>query len=85
MRAVVYELEAPGRLVAREHDVDERLGPNDVLGETEVSAISTGTELAAWCGKPPLRPSRAYPRLVGYCNLAIVTAVGSAVSSIARG
>ncbi len=85
MRSVVYELQGPGRLVACEHDVDERLGPHDILGETAVSAISPGTELAAWSGKPPLRPSRAYPRLVGYCNLAVVRAVGDAVAKVAPG
>lgn len=69
-------LEAPGRLVWRE----ERLGdppPGAHLCRARVSAISPGTELAAWTGAPPLRPGPAYPRLVGYCHVAEVLASGA--------
>jgi threonine dehydrogenase-like Zn-dependent dehydrogenase len=42
--------------------------------------VSAGTELAAYRGDPPLRPTAApYPRLVGYCNVAEVVAVGGGV------
>src|SRR5207248_1003374 len=47
---------------------------------TEYSAVSVGTEVAAYAGKEPLRRGRAYPRLVGYCNVARVVRVGSGVS-----
>lgn len=46
--------------------------PGELLCETIVSAISPGTELAAWTGQKPLRPSVVYPRLQGYCNVARV-------------
>ena len=48
----------------------------EVLCETVVSAISPGTELAAWRGDSPLRPGSPYPRVQGYCNLSRVIAVG---------
>ncbi len=72
-------LEGPGRLVWRE----ERLGPpppGTHLCRARVSAVSPGTELAAWTGAPPLRPGPAYPRLVGYCHVAEVLASGPGAS-----
>lgn len=46
--------------------------------ETLITAISPGTELAAWTGAPPLRPTaRVYPRLMGYCNVGRITGLGS--------
>ena len=50
-----------------------------------VTAISTGTEVSAYNGAPPLRPIKAYPRLVGYCNVAEIIAVGSDVSNFKVG
>ena len=44
-----------------------------------ISTISPGTEISAYNGEPPLRPIKAYPRLVGYCNVAQIIAVGSGV------
>lgn len=46
-----------------------------------MSAISPGTELAAYNGLPPLGAAPAFPRLVGYCNVSRVIAVGDDVSS----
>lgn len=57
----------------------------ELLGETLVSALSVGTELAAYLGKPPLRPGPVYPRLVGYCNVARVLATGSQVKNYQAG
>jgi len=37
-----------------------------------LTAISPGTEVAAYLGAPPLRPGVVYPRFVGYCNVAKV-------------
>jgi NADPH:quinone reductase-like Zn-dependent oxidoreductase len=56
-----------------------------LLCETIVSAISPGTELAAWTGLPPLRDATGYPRVQGYCNVARVLDVGSGVSGFAAG
>jgi threonine dehydrogenase-like Zn-dependent dehydrogenase len=63
----------------------ESIGPADVLCETLVSAISPGTELAAYNGLPALRPSTNYPRLQGYCNVSRVIAKGAQVTEFDLG
>jgi len=77
-------LEGPGELVWRKEALTAP-GPNEVLCETLVSAISPGTELAAWRGAPPLRPGNPYPRVQGYCNVARVLEAGEEVDGLARG
>ncbi len=57
----------------------------EIVAETLYSAISTGTEVAAWRGDPPLRPGGMYPRLVGYCNVAKVLQVGANVTTTRPG
>src|SRR5688572_21668827 len=57
----------------RELEFQDVLLPPDItedqlLARTEFSAVSLGTEMAAYSGEPPLRPGIIYPRLVGYCN-----------------
>lgn len=42
----------------------------DIDAKTIYSAISPGTEMAAYLEHEPLRPSQLYPRVIGYCNLA---------------
>ncbi|WP_083825545.1 zinc-dependent alcohol dehydrogenase [Citromicrobium sp. JLT1363] len=77
-------LEGPGKLVLREERLDApRKG--EILCETIVSAISPGTELAAWRGLPPLRPGVVFPRLQGYCNVARVLECGPDVTGFAPG
>lgn len=77
---------APQRIEFTETALDDRtLGADEIIAETLVSAISPGTELAAYVGKPPLRPGRQYPRLLGYCNVAQIVAVGNAVVGCAVG
>lgn len=68
--AKVVWLEGPRQLVWRDEEVGLPVGGH--LCRTLVSAISPGTELAAWTGAPPLRPGKVYPRLMGYCNVAEV-------------
>lgn len=83
---MIYELAAPKVLIVKEQQINANsLNSQSVLAKTLYSAISTGTELAAWAGKPPLRPSTIYPRLVGYCNVAQVQAVGSEVNDLVEG
>lgn len=53
---------------------------DQIVARTIYSAISTGTELAAWHGMAPLRPMKLYPRFMGYANLARIEAFGSDVS-----
>lgn len=84
--AMIYELAAPRILTIKKSPIDGgSFDSKSVFAKTLFSAISTGTELAAWTGKPPLRPSVAYPRLVGYCNVAQVQEVGSAIHDLVEG
>lgn len=77
----IAELTGPGELVFKEAPLQpEQLTGREVLAETVVSAVSPGTELAAWRGDPPLRPMKVYPRVVGYCNVARVLYCGGEVS-----
>lgn len=82
--AVVWRLHGPHDLLA-EHEPLAAPGPGEIACRTLVSAVSPGTELAAWAGLPPLRPMRVYPRVNGYCNVAEVTAVGEGVESLKPG
>lgn len=77
-------LEAPGKVVLREEPVASP-GAGEILCETIVTAISPGTELAAWRGDPPLRPGVVFPRLQGYCNVAKVLECGEGVEGFAPG
>lgn len=84
LAAKVVWLEQPGQLALRSETLGAP-GPRELQCETIVSAISPGTELAAWRGLPPLRPGVTYPRLQGYCNVARVIAVGDDVAGYAPG
>ena len=69
-----YELLEPRILIKKEVFIED-LADKNVQAETVYSLVSPGTEIAAWKGLPPLRPSKQYPRLMGYCNIARVTRV----------
>lgn len=69
--ARVVRLLAPHELVF-EDEFLASASPGELVCETIVTALSPGTELAAYVGKPPLRPSVVYPRTQGYCNVARV-------------
>jgi 2-desacetyl-2-hydroxyethyl bacteriochlorophyllide A dehydrogenase len=76
-----FVLEAPRALVLRDETLDlATLGACEFAATTEASVISPGTEVAAYVGAPPLRPGPAYPRVVGYCNVARVVATGADIS-----
>ena len=82
----VAYLNAPRQVEFRSESLDGgNIGTGQVLCETLVTAISPGTELAAYVGLPALREGTGYPRLQGYCNVARVLAVGAGVSHIAPG
>lgn len=68
----IARLEGPHRLVWAEDSLPATAPEGCHRCETLVSAISPGTELAAWTGAPPLRPGPVYPRVNGYCNVARV-------------
>lgn len=83
-QAQIVWLDGPGDLAFR----DEALSApqaDELMCKTIVTAISPGTELAAWRGLPPLRPSVEFPRLQGYCNVARVLDVGTAIKDFAPG
>ena len=67
-RAETVWLTRPGTIELRQEDLAAP-APGQILCKTIVTAISPGTELAAFTGLPPLRPSVTYPRLQGYCNV----------------
>ena len=66
-----------------------KLGPNEILIETEYTYISTGTELANYSGKEPkvFQPGAwcAYPWKSGYANVGIVKDVGERVVRVKAG
>ena len=82
--AVVWRLHGPHDLRAEPEPLGAP-GPGEIACRTVVSAVSPGTELAAWAGLPPLRPMQVYPRVNGYCNVAEVTAVGEGVEAVTPG
>ena len=77
-------LDGPGELRFAEEPLPAP-GPGEIACETLITAISPGTEIAAWTGMPPLRRGPTYPRLQGYCNVARVVECGDGVEGIARG
>lgn len=68
----VYRLHGPKDL-RLESEALPPCGLGQLVAETKYSMISPGTELAAYNGSLPLRNVSPYPRLLGYCNLAVVT------------
>jgi threonine dehydrogenase-like Zn-dependent dehydrogenase len=61
---------------------EDRLADDEIFCRTRFSAVSPGTELAAFNGLEPLRPTKQpYPRWLGYMNLAEVIAAGSAAAA----
>lgn len=75
----VYTLVAPRDLVLAEEPLGEAaLGADELVCRTLASAISPGTEIAAYVGLPPLRPvARPYPRYLGYMSVAEVERAGA--------
>jgi threonine dehydrogenase-like Zn-dependent dehydrogenase len=62
------------------------LGPYQVFVQTEVTALSTGTDLANYDGRSEELPNAPpYPRAVGYSNVGVVTHVGAGVTRFSSG
>ena len=76
--ARLFRLISPGQVQIKRETIDPAtLGPGTLLCETLFSAISPGTEMAAFDGAPPLRRTpNPYPRWLGYMNVARVLATG---------
>ena len=84
---LVYTLSGPKELFLKEEAIssEKELSALEVLAETHYSAISPGTEYAAYSGMSPLRPGKVYPRLMGYCNVAKVIGLGDKVEELQVG
>ena len=83
--ARIVGLDGPYQLVWREESLPINAPPGALICETIVSAISPGTELGAYVGLPPLRDGTGYPRVQGYCNVALVLDVGDGVQGFKPG
>jgi len=87
MKSLVYQILSPKKLERHLFHLNvDSLDQDEIYAETRFSIVSTGTEIAAWLGAPPLRPTKeVYPRFVGYCNLAKVIKVGDDVQAVSKG
>ena len=83
-QAILY---GAGDLRMEERPLDpERLEPTQVYVETEVTALSTGTDLGNYLGNSTDIPGAPdYPRAVGYSNVGIVREVGAQVKTLRAG
>jgi threonine dehydrogenase-like Zn-dependent dehydrogenase len=75
-KAILY---CAGDLRIEEHALDvDALLPNQAYVETEVTALSTGTDLGNYLGHSTFVPGApAYPRAVGYSNVGVIRRVGA--------
>src|SRR5258708_9680977 len=83
MRARQVVIVEPYKVEVREVELPAPAA-NQILVETEASAVSAGTELAGWTGthqwlKDPNLPDWKFPFRPGYSAAGTVVAVGSAV------
>jgi threonine dehydrogenase-like Zn-dependent dehydrogenase len=83
-RAILY---GAGDLRIEECVLDvESLQPDQVYVQTEVTALSTGTDLGNYLGDSAYIPTAPkYPRWVGYSNVGVIQRVGSAVKKLNPG
>src|SRR4051794_10379266 len=79
-QAILY---GAGDLRIEERPLDATsIEPDQVFVKTEVTALSTGTDLGNYLGNSTEVPGApAYPRQVGYSNVGRVAATGSTVES----
>ncbi len=84
LKAMMY---GAGDLRMEEYEIDEtRLGSDQVLVSTDVSALSTGTDLGNYLGNSTYVPGAPdYPRQVGYSNVGTVVAAGAEVKNLEPG
>ena len=76
MNSLEYILISPHSLELVEKKLEwPPVSGSGILCKTLMTGISPGTELAAWNGEPPLRPSGGYPRKIGYQNISEVIAI----------
>lgn len=84
MRA--WRLLGPRDLRLQDIDLDTaHLGPDELWVQTDVTALSTGTDRGNYEGAERVPGAPDYPRWVGYSNAGTVMAVGSAASRFKPG
>ncbi|HWB95707.1 MAG TPA: zinc-binding alcohol dehydrogenase [Bryobacteraceae bacterium] len=83
-QAILY---GAGDLRIEDRPLDpDTLRDDEVYVETEVSALSTGTDLGNYLGHSTELPGAPdYPRTVGYSNVGIVRRTGSKVTGLTAG
>ena len=83
-QAVLY---GAGDLRIEERPLDvNALAQDEVYVETEITALSTGTDLGNYLGKSTEVPGAPdYPRSVGYSNVGIIRSIGRSVSQYSVG
>jgi threonine dehydrogenase-like Zn-dependent dehydrogenase len=83
-RAMLY---GAGDLRIEDAPLDaDALQPGQVYVETEVSALSTGTDLGNYLGDAAFVPGAPpYPRWVGYSNVGAIRRVGEGVEALRSG
>ena len=89
MRVRQAVIKAPFQCEVREVDLPAH-GANQILVETDVSAISAGTELAIWTGthqwlQDPNLPDWKFPFRPGYSAAGTIVAVGSDIKGLQPG
>src|ERR1051325_9336483 len=79
-------LQGKGDLRIEAYYLNEDLAPDQVLVETQISALSTGTDLGNYLGDSTYVPGAPdYPRPLGYSNVGIVTQIAPDVRHSAVG
>ena len=69
-----------------EEQIPRELAALQVLVKTEITALSTGTDLANYDGRSEELPNApSYPRAVGYSNVGVVVAAGAEVTRFVVG
>lgn len=81
MKSKVLRLLGPMDIKLENQVIDKKA----ILARTIYSAISPGTELAAYSGAHQLRAGTSYPRLLGYCNVSEVISIDPDVKVVKKG
>ncbi|MDD5571826.1 MAG: zinc-binding dehydrogenase [Bacteroidales bacterium] len=86
MTSKIFELDGPKNLYLRNEEINpDQIEDDEIIAETIYSAISPGTEVAAYRGANPLREGQIYPRVLGYCNVAKIIKTGKNISQFSCG
>src|SRR3989338_5919476 len=80
------ELKKPKKIFFHPVAIDsDKLKFSEIIAQTVITAISPGTEVAAYKGDPPRHSGKRDPRLRGYGNVAKILYVGKKVANFKPG